>query len=50
MSPSNKAVLVKAFGALTGKQKGNLRWHVKQGTTILCGQAGYCYVDGSGGG
>ena len=50
MKTESKDVLVKAFKALTEKQKANLRWHVKQGTTILCGRTAPHYVDGKGGG
>jgi hypothetical protein len=38
-----KAILRKAFGALTQEQQGNLRWHAEKGTKILCGKKAVLY-------
>jgi hypothetical protein len=46
----NKSVLTKAFKALTKIQQGNLKWHVKQGTPICCGESASKYTDMNGGG
>lgn len=42
--------LVKAFGALTMREKRNLRWHLDQGTPVLCGENANRVTDFLGGG
>lgn len=44
-------ILVAAFGALSDKQKANLRYHLDAGTPILCGaaEAAQYYVYGGRG-
>lgn len=45
-----KAVMRKAFSALTEKQRERLRWHAERKTPICCGGTAWDYLDGYGGG
>jgi hypothetical protein len=48
MSPHD--TLVRAFRALTKRQRDNLAWHVEKRTRICCGYDAYLYTrkDGAG--
>lgn len=44
-----KAILRRAFSALTARQRGRLREHAKRQTRVLCEQRYQLYADGEGG-
>ncbi len=45
---THKENLVTAFSALNDIQRGNLLWHVENGTEILCLERCYLYVSKDG--
>lgn len=42
--------ILKAMKTLNSTERGNLAYHLKKGTPILCGEQAALYMDGSGGG
>jgi hypothetical protein len=44
-----KALLLKAFSVLNKRHRANFRWHLKQGTRVLCGKQASAFVLHGGG-
>lgn len=42
-------ILAECFAALPDENLGNLAYHLRRGTPILCGETAYLYADGRGG-